>query len=453
MADPNAADPVARESTRLTCVATKGGQTTMDVNWWKAHVPGYTEPHRDFKDNFAAKTDEEYLEKALDVSALSLISADDPPIFMTYGMAPGAPIPSENPQGWKVHHVAFGVALKEKTDTLGVEAHLAYPGVTPRYGAIGEFLVAKLTAERPAESANATRPERAEARPSPPRNPHNIAPTAADYRYGPHERNVFDFWQAKSDQPTPVLVSIHGGGFRAGDKEGAKFGSRVPECLADGIAYASINYRLSIHAPYPAQMLDAARALQTIRSKAKEWNIDPKRIAVTGGSAGAGISLWLSFHDDLADPNSNDPIARQSTRTVCALVNNSQSTYDARIMDKIVLGGLIQNGKKREEAILHGLPEDFDWINGTLTDEQEALIRDSAPVNHLTKDDPPVYLIYSDHVNVPGNVHHPNFGRHLKTEMDALGIECVFHMDSDFRAPGWSGESGMDFVKRHFGMK
>ena len=55
-------------------------------------------------------------------------------------------------------------------------------------------------------------------------------------------------------------------------------------------------------------------SLQTIRSKAKEWNLDPERIACYGGSAGAGISLWLAFHEDLADPNSDDPIARQSTQ-------------------------------------------------------------------------------------------------------------------------------------------
>jgi len=46
-------------------------------------------------------------------------------------------------------------------------------------------------------------------------------------------------------------------------------------------------------------MHDCARAIQFLRSKAARWNIDPKRIAATGGSAGAGISLWLGFHDDL----------------------------------------------------------------------------------------------------------------------------------------------------------
>ena len=155
------------------------------------------------------------------------------------------------------------------------------------------------------------------------------APTHRDVRYGPHERNVLDFWQAKSAQPTPVLVSIHGGGFLAGDK------SVQPQilkgCLDAGISVAAINYRYSTQAIAPAPFQDAARAVQFLRSKAKEWNLDPKRVAATGGSAGAGISLWLAFHDDLADPQSADPVLRQSTRLACvaAFILRGETTQDA----------------------------------------------------------------------------------------------------------------------------
>jgi acetyl esterase/lipase len=147
MADPNSPDPVERESTRLTCVAVSGAQTTMDVDWWRKHIPGYREPHRDFMATFGAKTKEEYLRKVAQVSALSLISKDDPPIFMTYGMAPDAPVPSDprKARGWKVHHVAFGVALKEKADSLGVEAHLRYPGAHTLYRSLTDFLISKLS--------------------------------------------------------------------------------------------------------------------------------------------------------------------------------------------------------------------------------------------------------------------------------------------------------------------
>src|SRR5437764_13472127 len=69
---------------------------------------------------------------------------------------------------------------------------------------------------------------------------------------------------------------------------------------------------------------DAARALQFVRSKAKEWNLDKTKIGATGGSAGGCTSLWLAFHDDMADKESKDPIARESTRLHCAAVNGAQ---------------------------------------------------------------------------------------------------------------------------------
>ena len=132
-----------------------------------------------------------------------------------------------------------------------------------------------------------------------------VEPTHADLKYGPAARNVMDVWLAESDKPTPVLVSIHGGGFRGGRKSISA--GLLRQCLDEGISAVAITYRLSDEAIAPAQMLDSARAIQFIRHNAKAWNIDSERIAATGGSAGAGISLWLGFHDDLADPDNDDP--------------------------------------------------------------------------------------------------------------------------------------------------
>ena len=162
----------------------------------------------------------------------------------------------------------------------------------------------------------------------------NMPPaTQRDVHYGPHERNVLDFWQAKSTQPTPVLVSIHGGGFRQGDKGiGAWL---LNDCLDSGISVVAITYRFSQQAIAPAPFEDGARAIQFIRSRAKEWNLDPKRIAATGGSAGAGISLWLGFHDDMADPKSDDPVCRESTRLTCMAVTEGQTSYDPRFIREL----------------------------------------------------------------------------------------------------------------------
>ncbi len=149
MANPDSSDPIARESTRLACVATSGGQTTMDFGWWKKWIPAYRTPHRDPMEIFDVKTAAEIPELLPQISALSLISADDPPIHMSYGMAPDDPVPDDarRAQGWKVHHVVFGVKLKEKMDALGIEADLKYPGASPVYGSVSEFFKAKLCGE------------------------------------------------------------------------------------------------------------------------------------------------------------------------------------------------------------------------------------------------------------------------------------------------------------------
>src|SRR5207302_5564804 len=116
-------------------------------------------------------------------------------------------------------------------------------------------------------------------------------PTAANVAYGTHERQVLDFWRAKSDRPTPLVLYIHGGGWRNGDKSGLG-AAAIQQYLDAGISVAAINYRfiaqaveLKIEPPVKAPLEDAARALQTIRSKAGDWNLDKKRVGATGGSA------------------------------------------------------------------------------------------------------------------------------------------------------------------------
>src|ERR1051326_4597166 len=129
-----------------------------------------------------------------------------------------------------------------------------------------------------------------------------IEPTAAKVAYGTHERQVLDFWQAESKKPTPLVLCTHGGGWQGGDKSG--YAGAAKQYLDKGISMAAINYRyvkqgveLKIEPPVKAPLEDAARALQFIRSKAKEWNIDKKRIGATGGSAGGCSSLWLPGPD------------------------------------------------------------------------------------------------------------------------------------------------------------
>jgi acetyl esterase/lipase len=252
-------------------------------------------------------------------------------------------------------------------------------------------------------------------------------PDLANEHYGPHERHVLDLWKAKSDQPTPLVVHIHGGGFRAGSKESVS--PALLQLLGKGISVMAINYRFSPEVTFPAHYMDCARAIQHARHHSKEWNIDPKRIGATGGSAGAGTSLWIGFHDDMADPKSEDPVLRESTRLTCMAVFGAQSTYDPFTITEWV----------GEAAARHPALEGFyglKWEEYSSPAARE-MFRKAAAITYLTTDDPPVYAFYSEPRGpLPANarpgqgIHHIHFGLKLKEQMDRLGIECTIrHAD------------------------
>ena len=256
-----------------------------------------------------------------------------------------------------------------------------------------------------------------------------VAPTAANVAYGPLERQVLDFWQAKSDSPTPVVICIHGGGWNGGDKSG--YAKGVKALLDAGISVVAINYRLMRQAneqkvtpPVKAPLEDAARAVQFVRSKAAEWNIDPNRIGATGGSAGGCSSLWLAFHDDMADPSSSDPVARQSTRLTCAAVNGAQVSLDPRELRE-----WMPNYTYGAHAF--GLPdlEAVEKERGRIA----SWIAEYSPINHVSKDDPPIGLYYGGVVGAKkGEVHKdpthsPMLGLLLMERLGKEGVEGQFH--------------------------
>ena len=251
-------------------------------------------------------------------------------------------------------------------------------------------------------------------------------PTYTNFSYGPYERQIFDIWLTSSQngKPTPLVIYIHGGGFRGGNKNSIEAAS-INQFIKAGLSVAAIQYRLSDTGPYPIMMEDAARCLQTIRNHAMEWNLNPDKVACYGGSAGAGISLWLGFHDDLGDPGNDDPIARQSTRITAVAAINGQSTYDLfTFRDWFGVPDL-----KNDEAHypLFDVKTESEW------DSKRArrLMADASPITHLTKDDIPVYMTYSQSngqvdKNTPSGVwvHHPKLGLKLQEAMKNLGLEC-----------------------------
>lgn len=268
--------------------------------------------------------------------------------------------------------------------------------------------------------------------------PQRIAPTAADVAYGTDsERQKLDFWKATSDAPTPVVLLIHGGGWMNGRKE--SYGtSAIQPYLDAGISVAAINYRFiaqameqKVEPPVKGSVGDAARALQTIRSKAKEWNVDPARIGATGGSAGACTSLWLALHDDLADPKSADPVARMSTKLQAAAVSGAQTSLDPRElrewMPNAIYGGhafgFAAKGRTRAQ--------EFDLL---MENREKVLpwIKEWSPIELVSKDDPPIYLDYPNQKTPPvagqaepDPTHSAIYGIKLAEKLKAAGVKHV----------------------------
>mgnify|MGYP003149537926 CR=1 FL=1 len=131
--------------------------------------------------------------------------------------------------------------------------------------------------------------------------------------------------------------------------------------------------------------------MQFLRSKAKEWNIDKKRVACYGGSAGAVISMWIGFHDDLAEPDSQAPVERESTRIQAIGTIGGQSTYDP-IKIKALVGGRAWEHPSIFKA--YGVTTAEEALNPTA--EQQKRYNESSAITHLTKDDPALYMIYSE---------------------------------------------------------
>lgn len=249
-----------------------------------------------------------------------------------------------------------------------------------------------------------------------------IEPTHENLSYGPHKMNVLDFWKADGEGPRPLLVYIHGGGWIGGDKKTSI--DRIRPFLDKGISYAAVNYRLTGEASLPAPVHDAARAIQFIRSKAKEWNINTDRIALTGGSAGACTSMWILLHDDLADPKSDDPVLRESTRVTAAAVGGGQTSIDPKVIEPWLGPNVL---KHRMIAMAVGESSIESALKNY--EKHHELYVEFSPYNHLTKDDPPLLMTYGNDMTLPSKnaghgIHHPVYGVKMKEKADKVGHEC-----------------------------
>jgi len=260
-------------------------------------------------------------------------------------------------------------------------------------------------------------------------------PDHCDISYGPHPRNQLDVWMANADHPTPLAVYIHGGGWKGGDKSqeirAPHTAPAVAKLLANGISVAAINYRYTSSShPVPSAQLDAVRAVQFLRHHANRWNVDPHKFAAFGVSAGGCSTLFMAFHQDFANPESQDPVEQETARLLCAATLNAQCSIYPPHLEAWA-------GPKALEHRMIAQAFGETSFDDAHREEHLSTCLDYSPITHLDSSAPPVYLMYSsDDLTVPSSeighaIHHPVYGIKLHEAMQQQQTECWLQIGED----------------------
>lgn len=251
-----------------------------------------------------------------------------------------------------------------------------------------------------------------------------------------HPAQALDVYLAKGKKPAPVMVYIHGGGWRAGTK------NRVPGYLlrahAEGwLAVVSVEYRFTQVKPHPAQVNDCSRAIRFIRHKAKEWNLDVSRMGVTGGSAGGHLSAYVALRDETADPEAKDPVNRHSSRVSFAIPFAGPTDW-----------GLLSEIEHRHPAYR----ELLGYEPGTTSRDMDAAkLRDVSPVSFASKDDPPVLIVHGDADEIVPVAHAHSLEKALRkagVPVEKVILQGARHNVAGAGAPQ-AHEPALRFLRKH----
>ncbi|MFO0959298.1 MAG: alpha/beta hydrolase [Isosphaeraceae bacterium] len=231
-----------------------------------------------------------------------------------------------------------------------------------------------------------------------------------------------------AEGPAPCVVFIHGGGWRAGSRREYReglFGS-----ASQGIAAVSIQYRFAPRNTFPSQLDDVKSAVRFVREHAGKWKIDPDRIAVMGGSAGAHLALLLATTAD------EDPVDSPGSTTVKAAVSFAGPTDLTRTFpdaSRFMVEDLLGPGGKADVAAR----------------------RSASPIHHLNAGDPPVLLIHGTKDELVPYDQATEFARACKeagVEAELLTIEGGGHGGGDPEAWKQAILRSFGFLREHLGM-
>ena len=196
-----------------------------------------------------------------------------------------------------------------------------------------------------------------------------------EYVPGGHARNKLDLYlPAKADAPLPLIVWVHGGGWEGGSKEGCP---AIP-FVAKGYAVASINYRLSQHAVFPAQIEDCKAAIRWLRANAKKYDLDAEHIGVWGASAGGHLVALLGTSGDVKELEGQGGNLDQSSRVQCVIDWFGPTDFSK-------MGGW----QDKPDSPMAKL------IGGPVGDNLEKAAK-ANPITYVSKDDPPFLIMHGE---------------------------------------------------------
>lgn len=251
----------------------------------------------------------------------------------------------------------------------------------------------------------------------------NPPPTHADVSYGPHPHQLLDVYLPPADEgPFPAVLWF--GGLWAPSKGVPDLNKFFPaRCAVVGVQMRVMGDAVQdkISPPVSVCLLDARRALQFVRLHAAEWKLDPRRIAVAGGSQGTLPALYLGCAGERADPKSSDPVERMSTRATCVGAWRSQPSIDPKRMQEWVPG------------VEWGAPSFGMSFPESLRKREELLplIAQWSPDALLSKGDAPIYFENNWGLTQPDGVglmdylvHSPRWGLGFQKLAQEHGVTC-----------------------------
>ncbi|WP_146394094.1 alpha/beta hydrolase fold domain-containing protein [Planctomycetes bacterium CA13] len=227
----------------------------------------------------------------------------------------------------------------------------------------------------------------------------------------------------RSDAPAPVYVWIHGGGWQGGTKDGGI--RQVTPLVKNGFVGATIEYRLTGEASFPAQIQDCKCAIRFLRAHALKYNIDPERIAVGGSSAGGHLAALVGTSGDVPELEGNGGWPDQSSR-VQAVVD----LYGPTDFNKFVVTNGFESHNK------DGSPESKLLGGGRVLDKPDGIKRVN-PITYVDKEDPPFLILHgkSDRT-VP-----PNQSEAMHKALQAANVPTTLHIIEG------AGHGGPEFSK------